>query len=230
MYLHTSVPRQIPQIGITIPPKVTTTPIRDQGGLEQEITHWKPKAMAMEERFTQDQGEGSTTTTIVEERFMFPSNNLIICLLALIAIFPGQAISQKAVGDINAMTGFLKGLQQGMAQRDAQEAANQQFLANCRSEMHPKLLSLTSDCVSLETENLIFSTLNTALEMDSGSSSRNWSNRNTGSFGTISVHKENISAYGNVCREFNISFSFDGKTQNTSGTACRVSSGNWRIL
>lgn len=157
-------------------------------------------------------------------------NALKIYLIAFIAVFPGQAISQRAVGDINAMTGILKGLQQGMAQRDAQEAANQQFLANCRSEMHPKLLSLTSDCVSLETENIIFSTLNTALEMDAGSSLRNWSNRNTGSFGTISVQREANSAYGNVCREFNISFNFDGKTQSTSGTACRVSSGSWRIL
>ena len=94
MYLHTSVPRQIQQIGITIPPKVTTTPIRDQRELEQEITHWKPKAMVMAERFTQDLGEGSTTITIVEEKFMFLNNSRVIFLvLGILISFNSKAFT-----------------------------------------------------------------------------------------------------------------------------------------
>ena len=99
MYPHTSVPRQIQQIGITIPPKVTTTPIRGQRELEQEITHWKPKAMAMEEQFTQDQEEGSTTTTIVEERFMSQNNRFNFFVLILILGFPISVCSQSYFSD-----------------------------------------------------------------------------------------------------------------------------------
>jgi len=55
--------------------------------------------MEMAERFTQDQGEGSTTSTIVEEKFMSQNNSLILYLVLLLSIFSTSVQGQSFLSD-----------------------------------------------------------------------------------------------------------------------------------
>ena len=81
----TPVHHQTQLIPTTTPRKAIATPTRVVKALERKIIHQMLKAMVLGELSSQDLGEGSTTSTITEIRFMFRSNKMrSIFLLALL--------------------------------------------------------------------------------------------------------------------------------------------------
>ena len=136
----------------------------------------------------------------------------------------------SGMGNLNALTGALKGWQAGSAQRDYQDSLNQAYIEQCRANTPPVLLSLSSQCISVETQQIILSSLNQALEMDTPFTYRNWANKNRGSSGYITIKNETTSQYSDSCRGFEITFMFEGEKNSSSGVACRSKSGQWNLL
>lgn len=120
--------------------------------------------------------------------------------------------------------------------RQAQDSASRERaqtdqLQRDRGQMPGYLVELVSSnsSMSQETITIIGSTLNAALEMDSGFASRNWRNENTRSNGTIEVAPIQSNQYGDQCREYKISLTdSDGTTRWTRGASCRQS-GRWQV-
>ena len=101
-----------------------------------------------------------------------------------------------------------------------------------RAAMHPKLLPLVPQdhAIGRETQGIIFSTLQRSLEMDTGYSRREFSNNNTGASGHVAVNPSVTNQYGDICRDFSITFmTSDIGARSVNGTACRRN-GKWGWL
>ncbi|KKB96154.1 hypothetical protein SZ25_00779 [Candidatus Arcanobacter lacustris] len=72
------------------------------------------------------------------------------------------------------------------------------------------------------------STLQNTLEIFEVDKVANWNNPATGNSGTIIVTKTLEVGDKNYCREYTKTATIGGKTQKSSGKACRKSSGNWQ--
>ncbi len=119
-------------------------------------------------------------------------------------------------------------VEQNRREEQAQQEAQEQ-LQRERASVYPKLLPLVTVDTSLskESESIILSTLQRALEMDAGSSRREWRNNNVGSSGEVTVDTESQNRYGDTCRDFRISLNVSGQpTHTVEGTACRKN-GRW---
>jgi surface antigen len=71
-------------------------------------------------------------------------------------------------------------------------------------------------------------TLQNTLEIFEVDKVANWNNPATGNSGTIIVTKALEVGDKNYCREYTKTATIGGKTQKSSGKACRKSSGNWQ--
>jgi surface antigen len=164
---------------------------------------------------------------------MYQSNKihyLVVVCLSLISLSSHAQGNLSGIGALNSMTGAMQGFARGMAENDARNAAIQQYTEACRASMDPRLLPLTSECISTTTQRIILSTLNTSLEMDASNGVRAWANNEKGSSGYIVMKGDNSSRYGQPCRNFEILFDFEGERKSTTGTACRSASGVWNWL
>lgn len=144
----------------------------------------------------------------------------------------GCALSQDNAQLPQRQPSFGEILQDLGKQIQAERAAEQQQRDQITKErgLIPGFLLPLVDpqsTMSQETISIIVVTLNSVLEMDSGVGRRNWRNQNTGSYGDIEVSSQMKNQYGDTCREYQISMSYNGNTQNTGGVACRQS-GQWR--
>lgn len=68
-----------------------------------------------------------------------------------------------------------------------------------------------------------------ALETAKVGSISSWRNPNSGNSGTITPTRTLANGDGKVCREFNQTINTAGKSQKTSGIACRQSDGRWQV-
>ena len=133
---------------------------------------------------------------------------------------PGPQARQPTIVD-----SFMSGMKEGQQQRERQEQQKQQLRAATDPHLLPLVPSDTG--VSAQSQSLIYSTLNSALEMDAPNSTRRWQNSGAGSYGTVTVGAEQTSRYGEVCRSFRLTLTMaNGETRDTSGLACRIN-GEW---
>jgi surface antigen len=57
-----------------------------------------------------------------------------------------------------------------------------------------------------------------------------WSNPETGNYGTVTPVREGRAQDGSYCREFQQTVTIGGKTESAFGTACRQPDGTWRVV
>ena len=57
-----------------------------------------------------------------------------------------------------------------------------------------------------------------------------WSNPNTGVYGTVTPVQTYRTAQGQDCRQYQQSVWIDGRNETANGTACRQPDGSWRII
>ena len=75
---------------------------------------------------------------------------------------------------------------------------------------------------------LIMSAQNTLESTPTGQTSK-WHNPDSGNAGSYTPTRTYQTASGQDCREFESDVVIDGKTETTSGTACRSADGTWKI-
>jgi surface antigen len=56
-----------------------------------------------------------------------------------------------------------------------------------------------------------------------------WSNPESGNYGTVTPVREGQTQTGNYCREFQQTVTIGGKTESAYGTACRQPDGTWKV-
>lgn len=56
-----------------------------------------------------------------------------------------------------------------------------------------------------------------------------WSNPETGNYGTVTPVREGRTQNGAYCREFQQTVTIGGKTESAYGTACRQPDGTWKV-
>lgn len=141
----------------------------------------------------------------------------------LFSIFVSQFVFAQ-IGTLNNLSGAMEGYMRGMQERQRQEQI-------AIDNTDPRLLPLSPyGGISQYSQQLIFSTLSSQLEMTTGFSRQNWRNENAGSSGTVSVYSQKINPNGVPCREFELGLTAsDGTSRSLSGTACRTGSG-WQWL
>lgn len=231
--MATTILHLIQRTGITIQRKVTQTLIRVARVLGLGIIHQKRRAMVVADQSIQDHKAVNTISTKTEIKFMCQSSKSRKWIVGLLLLISSTGYAQNnlsGIGSLDALTGALKGWQAGAAQRDYQEALNQAYIEECRANTPSVLASLSSQCISRETQQIILATLNYALEMDAPFNYRNWQNKNKGSSGYVTIKNETSSQYSDTCRGFEISFVFDGDKNSSSGIACKSKSGQWNLL
>ena len=57
-----------------------------------------------------------------------------------------------------------------------------------------------------------------------------WSNPQSGNYGTVTPVREGTTASGGYCREFQQTVTIGGKTESAYGTACRQPDGTWKVV
>ena len=57
-----------------------------------------------------------------------------------------------------------------------------------------------------------------------------WSNPETGNYGTVTPVREGRAQDGAYCREFQQTVTIGGKTESAYGTACRQPDGTWKVV
>jgi len=150
----------------------------------------------------------------------------------------GSAYAQSGNNILGGMTGILQGYQQAQQQNqqiDILQQQQQQYQEQQRqasiAATDRRLLPLSpSGGISPETQQLIFSALSEALELDSGYSERRWTNQSKGSSGVVAVAPSFQNKQGNDCRNFQLELTdSQGVSHSLSGVACREQ-GGWRWL
>jgi surface antigen len=69
-----------------------------------------------------------------------------------------------------------------------------------------------------------------ALEASPSGNATNWSNPDSGNYGTFTPTRTYQTANGQYCREFKQTIYIDGEAHETQGTACRRPDGTWEIV
>lgn len=69
-----------------------------------------------------------------------------------------------------------------------------------------------------------------ALESAPANSNVGWHNPDNGHYGYVKPHKAYRNSYGQNCRGYTQSVVIEGKLQEVTGTACRTSNGQWKIV
>lgn len=57
-----------------------------------------------------------------------------------------------------------------------------------------------------------------------------WNNPESGTRGTIDPQRTYTNANGQLCRDYTHTIFVDGRAEQATGTACRQSDGNWRLV
>jgi surface antigen len=137
---------------------------------------------------------------------------------------------QNAIGTLGIMNGLLEGYLQGS--QDAQTRQNYEQIGRDRAIAltDPRLLPLADGGISPYSQQLIFSALSEALEMDAAWNTRFWRNEQLGSSGSVRVFEKVVSPNGALCREFNLTLKpREAMEKSLHGTACREGV-TWRWL
>lgn len=71
---------------------------------------------------------------------------------------------------------------------------------------------------------------NQALETHQSGQAAEWSNPDSGHYGTVTPQPAYKNASGQYCREFQQEVVIDGRTESAYGTACRQPDGSWQIV
>jgi surface antigen len=80
------------------------------------------------------------------------------------------------------------------------------------------------DCSDLQNAN---NTAQRSLEKNKDGSSSSWSNPNSGYSGTATPTRTWYNEKGQPCREFLQTVTYQGKTEQVTGIACRRNDGSW---
>lgn len=74
------------------------------------------------------------------------------------------------------------------------------------------------------------STTQTTLENQPSGTSSNWSNPDSGNYGTVTPTRTYQTNGGQYCREYSQTINVGGRSEEAFGTACRQPDGTWKVV
>ena len=140
MWTVIPVHHQTQLIPTTTPRKAISIPTRVVKALERKIIHQMLKTMVLGELSIQDLGEGSTTSTITEIRFMFQSNKMRSIFLLVLLLPLGMNAYAEVLTPICINSIQSRQFQDKVVELQRKNATFMSAVEAISVNLHPKLI------------------------------------------------------------------------------------------